>query len=929
MIEIDTFRNRLIFIASILAFCLMVNAPYAIARSKNPPLMPVVDLTQHLSNAAFYGHLSQVASLLKQGPNQHAKNIALRAAVDGTDYSDIKANDIKTHVAIIRLLIDAGANVNSISNGRAPYPLALAHHAAVAAILLKEGALASVASVGMVCSPNTRNPVALLTVLMKYGFKITATGVGRERLTVLHCAVSENNEGLVNFALNHGATANARDRAGRTPIFATESERIFEALADNGASLNIVDKRGLTPVHATVLNGPRRRIAWLLAAGANPNIPDALGETPLYSAATLDRLRVMRLLLQHGARVDLANHMGETPLEVAARKGELGVAQLLLRHGAQVNKKGRRGWTPLEYAAYDNHDAMVALLLSHDADVNARDHADLTAWRRATSANVRALLIRHGAIGGGPADKPYDRQACQEIVRLANRGSLARPYGAVGVAAGPLAPSDKWDDSYYTERLRSSLQLFGRPYILGTYNPGPPKYLSRVGADGAEQIVCEFGGVPSATGATTKIRVLTPFERLKLYAKEHFIRLSQVAAKWPGLGGAKALVVALQHHKDPIAFQKDSSTMILNDAIDANRLDLLSYYFHHAIGFHAIHSRSPSPSASVLYPPPEDYSPLYTAVWKGRQTALKMLLQEGANPNGLGGFQRRTALAEAVDTGSVSATRTLLSYGADPNLSPPYTAQTDAVDRIAQEAPTSDRIARAIHLLLTHGANPDSWIYDMMISVTQGKGLTFIPEHLRGPQQGMRAMWVTLALSAPGKPYLRLGRLLHTAIAIRNFTFCPAGASEKVMDLCLPNLLKGSDHIMATLYGARLKEFPACAPRIRAQQRRWLKRRDSICHIRELPRINMSGWYAYVLSNNKRALCTVRETERISIGISRICAGPQLARHDIQSSFAPLVYPETIILQSNILLGHPAFPPAVRSPPNAGARFGAQGNPSR
>lgn len=882
MLGIDKFPNVFIFIVSIFTVFLIGNAPYAIAALKAAPSRPVVDLSRALNNAAFYDQLSKVASLLKQKPNQHAKNMALRWAING-------GNDghVKTRVAIIRLLLDAGANVNGASDSNAPYPLSMTHQAAVAAILLKHGAFASSMGVGMVCSPNTKNPVALLKVMMKYGFKITATGVESERLTVLHCAVSENNQNLVKFALNQGASVNARDSAGRTPIFAAKSKRVFDILADNGASLNVVDTQGLTPLHATVLNGPRRRIAWLLAAGANPNIRDTQGETPLYSAAALNRPRVMRLLLRHGARVNIPSKTGETPLDVAARKDELRLAQLLLTHGARINQEDQRGWTPLEYAAYGNHGAMVALLLSHHADVNARDHEGLTAWQRATSADVRALLIAHGAVGGASTRKPYEVRACQEVVQLANRGRLMRLYGPAGVSGKPLAPSDEWDDRYYLERQRFTLQLSGKPYILGTYGGGVPRYLSRIGADDVEQIICEFEEVPSGHGPATKIKVLTPFDRLKLYAKDHFIRLSQEAAKWPGLGGARALVAARRHHEDPDAFQKDSSTRILNDAIDANRVDLLTYYLHHGIGLRLIRSKSPSPSIRSRYVPPEDYSPLYTAVWKGRKTALKILLQEGANPNGRGGMQRRTALAEAVDIGSVWATRTLLAYGANPNVSPPYTAQT----RIAHEDPASDRISRAIDLLLTHGANPNPWIYDMMGTVAQGKGLTFISEHMRGPQQGIGMRWVTLALSEPGKPYFRLGQLLRKAIAIRNFTSCPAGASKKMMDLCLPNLLKSTDHIMTTLYDARLKEHPSCAPKMRIQQRRWLRMRDLKCHIRELPRINLSGWYAYVLSNRKRALCVVKETQGISMGIARACAGFQFVRHNAQASFAPLVFP--------------------------------------
>ena len=558
-------------------------------------------------------------------------------------------------------------------------------------------------------------------------------------------------------------------------------------------------------------------------------------------------------------------------MDVAARKGELNLARLLLKHGALVNKKTQRGWTPLEYAARGNHYAMVALLLSHNADINARDGAGLTAWQRATSANVRALLIEHGAVSGRRTGRPENEQACRTVVRLANRGDLIRATAPDTSPMGPLAPSDEWDDYYYAEMPRLALHLYGRSYILGVYNTGTPKYLSTVGADGVEQIVCQFGSA-SATGTGANIKLLTPFERLKLYAGGHFIRLSQEAAKWPGLGGAKALVNALRHHEDPAAFKKDAGATILNDAIAANRIDLLSYYLQHGIGLHSIQGKS-LPFSTDPYAP-QDYAPVYLAASMRRKTALKFLLQHGANPESRERTESpRTALAWAVRVGAVSTTRILLSYGADPNVVLPdwilSNAVNDAVTAAAQNGPSSHRVARAIHLVLTHGADPKPWIYYMLTTVAQGKGLNKILGHMYGFPLETKSACVTEALSAPGKAYPRLAKLLREAIAVRDSAFCPPEASRKALDLCLPHALKRADRMMTNAYESRLKALPGSVSAIRAQQLRWLRTRDSKCGLQELAGINKQGWYAYVLSNHERATCTVRETLKRSIALSK------------------------------------------------------------
>ncbi len=214
----------------------------------------------------------------------------------------------------------------------------------------------------------------------------------------------------------------------------------------------------------------------------------------------------------------------------------------------------------------------------------------------------------------------------------------------------------------------------------------------------------------------------------------------------------------------------------------------------------------------------------------------------------------------------------LLSYGADPDLQSPDWISSDTVRKISQDEPDSEHIASAVHLLLTRGADPNPWIYYMLISVARTKGL----ENLLGWVYSarnlgsirMKTKWVTQALAAPEKSNSRLDQLLREAVVVRDSFSCPADASTQTIALCLPNALKNADEKMIRDYESRLQAAPRSARTLRDQQRQWLRNRDAKCGLEELPGINKAGWYAYILSNRERAQCTLRETTKRATALS-------------------------------------------------------------
>ena len=241
-------------------------------------------------------------------------------------------------------------------------------------------------------------------------------------VTPLHLATLHDEELYCRIAqalLDYGATVDAVDKLGRTPLHLVANVRhyfehdlisVAKLLLENGADVNAEDKDNVNPLCLASYNGSLAIARVLLAYGAAPNSKDNKGKSPLHLVAQGRHLYskdgcigLSQLLLECGADVNSQDEDHRTPLHVASYYRKVEIARVLLDGNAGVSSKGDQGQTPLHVAAEGHSrdgDVLTRLLLVRGADVNALDDEDETPLHLASyfgTVKTVEVLVNAGA----------------------------------------------------------------------------------------------------------------------------------------------------------------------------------------------------------------------------------------------------------------------------------------------------------------------------------------------------------------------------------------------------------------------------------------------------------------------------------------------------------------------------------------------------
>lgn len=200
---------------------------------------------------------------------------------------------IYSETEIVKLLIEAGADVNPVANitvwNRLPLCLAIERkNRSIVKKLLKAGADVNKYDVFTGVRPIHQATMIgfheIFDLLIKYGGDINSEASGLDPSTALHYAVSRGNPKTktVKKLISFGSNLNSRDLYGRTPLHNAAWcgwNKIVKLFIEKGAEIDAGDFEGITPLFEAAFYKNEETVKLLIEKGADPTITTNEGKT--------------------------------------------------------------------------------------------------------------------------------------------------------------------------------------------------------------------------------------------------------------------------------------------------------------------------------------------------------------------------------------------------------------------------------------------------------------------------------------------------------------------------------------------------------------------------------------------------------------------------------------------------------------------------
>jgi hypothetical protein len=223
------------------------------------------------ATALYYASLCGFSGLANYIICTHGEDVNAESGYHGTP---LRAASYKGHIDVVRILLDHGANVNTIDKKKTPLNSAF-----------------------------SGGHLEILRLLLEHGADVDVWGDYDD--PVLHLASKAGQAEVVHLLLRHNANVNARGFLGWTPLHGASDgghAKVVQLLLDYGADINALSNGHNTPLRFSLTNEPLEVLRLLLEHGADVDIRDESDETPYQVAESIGRTEIMQLLLEHGAR---------------------------------------------------------------------------------------------------------------------------------------------------------------------------------------------------------------------------------------------------------------------------------------------------------------------------------------------------------------------------------------------------------------------------------------------------------------------------------------------------------------------------------------------------------------------------------------------------------------------------------------------------
>ena len=333
-----------------------------------------------LYRAASGCHGGVVRRLLKENANMEVCDVvgdtALRAALILIGSKSSRTHQLRAF-RIVRMLIEAGANINATTKCRQSklWTATQTGSTAYLRILLEMGVLKNDdhgAALQIASEDGDDDAVKLLL-----GSGIYDTAEGDYFIAALQGASQGGHSAVVQQLFAHKAQS-FDNIEHLSKVFSTSHlETLFMCLIDIETAENptacIQRNTALQAVLCAILDTGNALLLKMMCEREidihRSTYPISYHATLLHNAAYKGHVEVVRILIASRVDVDKLDDFGSSPLKLAADSGHGDVVALLIPSTKNINAQDNNGHTALIVAAFGRHERVVCMLLMAGAQI--------------------------------------------------------------------------------------------------------------------------------------------------------------------------------------------------------------------------------------------------------------------------------------------------------------------------------------------------------------------------------------------------------------------------------------------------------------------------------------------------------------------------------------------------------------------------------
>jgi ankyrin repeat protein/serine/threonine protein kinase len=299
--------------------------------------------------AAFNGHVEVLRLLVDAGANINV--------VDHKRWSMLHMAVGRGHELMCQYLVDLyhkngelnSALASQIEYGNTPASIAvISNHLGVLKLLISAGADPAVVDITMWSLLHKAADMGHEAICRYLIDIFSACGRLPEMMslptivgyTALALAIKSGRHDVIKLLAEFSTDMQALTKDGRTLLhIAAEAgiSTLVSFLADKGVDVNIADEGGLTALHLALSSNHLDTAFELLRLNPDLNKADKHCQTPLYVAAMMGFDDIIEPMLAQSANLEIVTVDKLSPIQIAAIKNNASIVRRLLRCGARVN----------------------------------------------------------------------------------------------------------------------------------------------------------------------------------------------------------------------------------------------------------------------------------------------------------------------------------------------------------------------------------------------------------------------------------------------------------------------------------------------------------------------------------------------------------------------------------------------------------------